>query len=194
MQRGAVWICFVACVADKMKSKIITLSAVSAALTALALTVGAYFEFLDLYCVVISSIFIIMPLYLNSYKGCFLCSLVGGIIAFLFSGFNILSLVFPAYFAFFGFYPIIKNLEVEKNFNKKLGFILGLIWFIAVAYGVYFYYTAIMNGIFDGLPEWIEEYILYLIAPIALVFFVIYDKFVIVIRRFIDRYLGRFIR
>ena len=116
-----------------MKSKIISLSAVSAAFTAIALTVGAYFEFADVFALVISSVFVILPIYLKSYKGSLLAYLAGGIIAFLCSGFNILSLVFPAYFLFFGIYPIIKTKLIETNFNKYVGFVFGLIWFIIIA-------------------------------------------------------------
>ena len=46
-----------------MKSKVVTLSAISAALTAIVLTLGAYIELVDLYSIVISSVFVILPLY-----------------------------------------------------------------------------------------------------------------------------------
>ena len=177
-----------------MKSKIISLSAVSAAFTAIALIVGAYFEFTDVFALVISSVFVILPIYLRSYKGSVLSYLVGGVIAFLCSGFNILSLVFPAYFLFFGVYPIVKNKMIEKKFNKYAGFIIGLIWFIIIAYGAYFYYTLIMHGVFDGLPNWVNDYVLYVVAFVAVIFFIIYDRFVLVIKYLIDRYLGRIIK
>ena len=48
-----------------------------------------------------------------------LAYLAGGVIAFLCSGFNILSLVFPAYFLFFGVYPIVKTKLVETNFRDR---------------------------------------------------------------------------
>ena len=55
-----------------MKSKIISLSAISASFIAIALIIGAYIEITDLFMVVISSVFVLLPLYLKSYKGSFL--------------------------------------------------------------------------------------------------------------------------
>ena len=85
-----------------MKSKTIALSAISAGFVAIILTVGAYVEFTDVFMLAVSSIFVLLPLYFNSYKGSILAFIVGGVIAFLVSGFNILSIVFPSYFGFFG--------------------------------------------------------------------------------------------
>ena len=87
-----------------MNSKIVSISAISAGLIAIALLVGAYFEFADLFAVVIASVFVLMPLYLKSYKGSVLAGLAGGVIAFLCSGLNFLSLVFPTYITFFCFF------------------------------------------------------------------------------------------
>lgn len=177
-----------------MNSKLISLSAIAAGLTAIALIVGAYIEIADLFALVISSVFVIMPLFYRSYKGSLLCFLAGGVIAFLCSGFNILSLVFPSYFVFFGIFPIVKCYFDDKRWNKTLCFIIGLIWFLLTAYGMYFYYTLVMGGILDGLPSWLVDYTLYLIAPAALIVFVIYNRFITVMRIFISRYLQRVIK
>ena len=177
-----------------MKSKIIAVSAISAALAALSLTIGAYVEFADLFTLVVASVFVIMPIYFRSYKGCFLSFLAGGVIAFLFSGFNFISLVFPSYFAFFGIYPIIKCIFDDKRFNKIVSYVVGLVWFVAVAYGMFFYYTLVMHGIFEGLPIWVMDNILYLIAPVAALIFVIYERYILVMRVAINRYLGRIIK
>ena len=100
-----------------MKSKVIALSAISAGFIAISLTAGAYIDLIDLITVIAASIFVILPLYYNSYAGCFMANAAGGILAFLFSGFNIFSVVFPAYFAFFGIYPIIKAITYGKIKN-----------------------------------------------------------------------------
>ena len=64
VQLGVVPICCAVCAAiNSMKSKVVTVSAISAALTAIALTLGAYIELVDLYAIVISSAFIILPTY-----------------------------------------------------------------------------------------------------------------------------------
>ena len=177
-----------------MRSKIISISAIGAAFVAISLTVGAYFEFADLFAVVISSVFVLLPLYFGSYKGCLLCYLAGGVIAFLCSGFNIMSLVFPSYFAFFGVYPIVKSKMIEKRLNRYFSFIIGLIWFLALAYGMFFYYTLFMGNTLSGLPKWIMDYSLILLVPLAVIIFIVYDRFVVVMRAFTDRYLSKIVK
>ncbi len=176
-----------------MKSKVISLSAISAGFIAIALIIGAYFEITDLFMVVVASVFILLPLYFKSYKGSFLAFLAGGVIALLCTGFN-LALIFPAYFTFFGIYPILKNKLMEKNVKIAISTLIGLIWFILVAYGCYFYYTLILNGIFEGLPVWLEKYIVYGIGLVAIIFFFIYDRFIFVVKFFVDRYLRKVIK
>ena len=176
-----------------MKSKVISLSAISAGFIAIALIIGAYFEITDLFMVVVASVFVLLPLYLKSYKGSFLAFLAGGVIAFICSGFNF-ALIFPAYFAFFGIYPIVKHKLLEKNVKKSVSIIIGIIWFIAVAYGCYFYYTLILNGVFEGLPVWLEKYIVYGIGLIAIVFYFIYDRFLFVVKFVVDKYLRKIIK
>ncbi len=176
-----------------MKSKIISLSAISAGFIAISLIIGSYFEITDLFMVVVASVFVLLPLYLNSYKGSFLAFLAGGVIALLCSGFN-LALIFPAYFTFFGIYPIVKNKMLEKQVKKYVALIIGLIWFILVSYGCYFYYTLVLNGVFEGLPAWIEQYIIYGVGLVAILFFFIYDRFLFVVKFFVDKYLRKIVK
>lgn len=182
-----------------MKSKLITLSAVSAALTALSLTIGAYFEVADLFALVLSSAFVILPLYFKSKTASFLSFFVGGILGVIFSGFNFTySIVFPAFFTFFGIYPIVRNIIIEKNFNNVLAVIIGLIWCIAVFYGMYFYYTGVMgldlSSLPSWMPAWVSDFIIYFIGLISVVFYFIFDRYVIVVKYFFDRYLNRIIK
>lgn len=177
-----------------MKSKLISISAISAGLTAIALIVGAYFEVADLCALVLSSVFVVMPLYHKSYKASFLAALAGGLIAFMCSGFNIYSVVFPAYAIFFGVYPIVWNKMQETKLNKIVKFLIGAVWFVLTVYGIYFYYTQVMNVVFEGIPEWLNQYVLYLLAPIGLIVYVIYDRFIMVSRLIIDKYLSRIIK
>lgn len=178
-----------------MRSRLVALSAISAGLTAIPLIVGAVFEFSDIFALVVASVFVCLPLYYKSYKACFLAYLAGGVVGLLCGGLaNITSIVFPAYFAFFGIYPIIKNKMVEKSLNNYLGFVLGFIWCVVASYGIYYYYLFVANGVFDGLPSWLIDYAVYGVAVFALVFFIVYDRFIVVMRLFIDKYLGRIIK
>lgn len=181
-----------------MKSRIITVSAIAAGLTAICLTVGVYVGFADIFALIISSVFVILPLYVKSYKGCIMSYLAGGVLGLLFGRFDfITTFVFPAYFAFFGIYPIVSCFFREKKLKRSVANIVGAIWCIAVFYGLYFYYTGIMGLDFSDLPEyflWIKDYILYAVGVLGLCFYFVYDRFIYVIRALIDRYLGKIIK
>lgn len=188
-----------------MKSKVIALSAISASFVAIFLTLGAYIEFFDLIAVVIASIFVILPSYYESRLGCFLSYLVGGFIGFMFSGFNIMSIVFPAYFAFFGLMPVL-NLFAQGKINKKIWYIIKLVWAVAVMFALLWYYTAIMNmpieytfelfgNTFD-LTEVENVYYMFLgvYGVFGIIFFAVYDKFVHVAKFATDKLLNRIIK
>jgi len=178
-----------------MKSKILALSAISAGFIAICLTIGAYIEFTDIFAVIIASAFISLPMYLKSIKGSVLASIAGALIAFLCSGLNFYSLVFPAYVGFFGVYPIIKMIFIDKRVNKILSFFVGLVWFIAVAYGVYFFYFyLVLNGVLTDLPLWIINNIYWLIALVAIVFYVVYDRFVVAVNFVANKYLKKIVK
>lgn len=176
-----------------MKSRVISLSAISAGFISLCLIIGVYFEITDLFMLVTASIFVLLPLYYKSYKGSFLAYLAGGIIAMLCSGFNF-TWIFPAYFLFFGIYPIVRIKLAEKNTRNVIVIIIGLIWIVFVSYVCYFYYTLVLNGIFDGLPYWLENYIIYGVFFVASFFFFIYNRFVVAIKIILDKYLNKIIK
>lgn len=177
-----------------MKTKILSLSAISAAFIAIILTLGAYIEIFDLISVVFASVFVLLPLYYGSYKGSALASLSGVVIAFLCGGLNILSLVFPTYLMFFGFYPIVRSKLTDKNLKKVYVYLIGLIWCLITCYATYFYYTLIMQGVFDGLPQWATDYALIIVGLIGVIFYFVFDRYVVAIRRVVNAYLYRIIK
>ncbi len=177
-----------------MRSKIIAISAISASFVAVFLTLGAYIELIDLAAVIAASVFVLLPLYLHSYKGSVLAYLAGGALAFLISGFNIISLVFPAYFGFFGIYPIVRTKLSEKNLKKWIFYLIGVIWCVAVCYGLYFYYTAFMGVELNDLPQFIVPYILPLVGVVGVVLYFVYDRFTFVAKFALDKYLSKIIK
>ena len=177
-----------------MKSKVIALSAISASFIALLLTLGAYIEIVDVFTVLVASVFVILPTYYKSYLGSFLCFLVGGVLAFLLSGFNFLSIVFPAYFAFFGVYPIIRCLANEKKFNKILYYALCVIWCVGVFYGLYFFLIFVMQNPFQGLPPFVVDNILIFVGIVGVLVFALYDRCMYIMKKFMDANLGKFIK
>ena len=124
--------------------------------------------------------------------------LVGGVLGLIFGWFNfIYSFVFPAHFVFFGVYPIVNCLLKDKKVKRYISHLVGLLWCVATFYGIYFYYTIIMNLDFANLPEylsWINDYIIYAVGVLGLVFYFVYDRFIAIIRALIDRYLGKIIK
>lgn len=181
-----------------MKSRVITVSAISASLVAICLAVGIYVSFADVFALIVSSTFVILPLYLKSYKGCVMAYLVGGVLGLIFGWFNFISsFVFPAYFAFFGIYPIACCLFKEKKVNAYIAHAVGFLWCVAVFYGLYFYYTLIMGLDFADLPEYLDffsDYIVYAVGIFGAVFYFVYDRFVVVVKMLIDKYLGKIIK
>ncbi|MDY6367007.1 MAG: hypothetical protein SPL13_00600 [Clostridia bacterium] len=177
-----------------MKTRVLTLSAISASFVALFLTLGAYIEFIDLLAVIIASIFVLLPIYYESYLGCFLTYLAGGALAFIISQFNFLSLVFPLFFGFFGLYPFLMCMSADKKFNRILFIVLSLIWCIAATYGTYFYYTLIMKNILEGLPEFIVDNIYIVLFVLGVIVYFLFDRFVFSARILINRYLGKVIK
>ena len=177
-----------------MKSKIISISAVTSALIAIFLTFGVYVEVFDLWAVVIASMLVLMPLYYNSYLGAILSSVSGGVIALMLSGFNVFSIVFPAFFGFFGFYPIFKMFFVLKNKNKVVKTIIGLIWCVVAIYGIYLYYTFVMQINDLDLPKFLMENIYLVLLPVSVLFYFLFDKFVLVAKFTIDKYAKRVLK
>ena len=181
-----------------MKSKVITLSAISAAFLAICLTIGAYLTVTDVFMLVLCSVFVVLPLYLNSVKGSLIAYLVGGVLGFIFSNFNFLyTFIFPAYFTFFGLYPIVSFCLIKRNLNKALYFVIGALWCVAFFYGIFFYYTAVMGlDFFDINIDilWIKDYVLFYLWALAVLFYFIYDRYVFVIKKIVGFYLGKIIK
>ncbi len=176
-----------------MKSKLISLSAISSALVAIFLTIGAYVEVADLCMLVIASVFVLLPLYYNSFKASFLTFLVGGVIAAILSGFNF-ALIFPAYFLFFGLYPIVKQLIIQKRLDRKLCIVIGLVWILIAFYLCYFYYTLVLEFSVSDLPYGLSDYVLYIVGLLAVVFYFVYDRFIFVAKFTMDKYLKKILK
>ncbi len=177
-----------------MKSKLLAISAISSAFSAILLTMSAYVTFADLFCLVISSAFVMLPLYYGSYKAGFLAFLVGGVIAFIFSGFNLTVMVIPAYLLFFGSFPLVKNFAVERGVNKVVVYVVGLFWCILAVYGIYFFYVKITGLDFGHLPKIILDNMLLFVGIAGCLFYVVYERYINAVKKFIDFYLRKIIK
>lgn len=189
-----------------MKSRVVALSAISAAFIALFLTLGAYIELIDIIAVIAASVFATLPLYYGSKTGCVLAYLAGGVLAFIISGANIYSLVFPAYFAYFGIIPILNEVVKNSKLNNKLWFLIKFIWFMVLVYALLWYYTAVMGmpieysfDIFGKAFDFTDVNNIYYIFLAALglagiLIFLLYERFTVLSRRATDKLLARIIK
>lgn len=177
-----------------MKSKTLALSAISAGFIAIALAIGANFEFVDLFALVVASVFVLLPLHLNSYKGAILTFLAGGILGALFGFLNFFTVVFPAYFGFFGVYPIVKFFMQKKGVKRYVINIIGLIWCVGAVFGIYYFYVLVMNIPFSGMPNWVAKYIEIVVALVGILFYFVFDRYLDVMRIITDKYLKKIIK
>lgn len=177
-----------------MKSKVVAISAISAGFIAILLTVGAYFEITDIFVTVFASCLVMLPLYNGSYKGAILTYLVGGVIAFMFSGFNVYSLVFPSYFLFGGIYPIIATYLRERKNKKVLVYIIGALYSVAFFIGIYYYYVLFMKAPINDLPAFIQNYIVLFVGGLGLIFYFVFDRCIVLVRKLSNYYLNKIVK
>jgi len=88
-----------------MKNKIISISAISSALSVVILILGTYVSVIDISCVFTCSLIIMLPLYKKSIMGAFLSYLSTCFLAIILTGLRF-NVIIP-YAVFFGLYPIV---------------------------------------------------------------------------------------
>lgn len=158
-----------------MKSKVVTISAISSALGIILLILGTFVSVIDISCIFMSSIAIMLPLYKKSIIGAFLSYVSTAILSMFLTGFRF-QIIIP-YAIFFGLHPIVNELIKVKNINKYVGLIVKTIWFILSLFVIYKF-----TNMFVDLNQKIID-IIYWIIPIAgTIFFIPYDFFMIYIR------------
>lgn len=178
-----------------MKSKMVALSAISASFIAFFLSLGAYVEIFDMATVVIASFFVCLPLCKKWYSAGFFTYLAGGILAFLISGLNYLSLVFPSYFLFFGIFPIVKKIMSDKNIKKWIYYLVGILWSVAICVGLYYYYTFFMGVQVTFTIEWLNNFAIPIVVLFGVMIFLLYSHFLtkglIFAEQKIDKFINR---
>ena len=82
----------------------------------------------------------------------------------------------------------------QKKVNKIVSYVIGLVWCVIAFYGIYFYYTLVAGFVFADIPLFIAKYIYVFIGIFAIAFFVLYERFLVFSKAFIDRYLGKIVK
>lgn len=160
-----------------MNSKVISISAIAAAVSGLLVGLGCYFGNFDFSLFLLAGIFLTIPLYRNSVWGCVLAYLAGGFIGLMISGFNII-IIFP-YFVWFGIHPVLGCVLARKGVKKWLSFLIKLV-FLELTVFLLLQFTQALTVKIDFLNE--NAWVFYLVAAPILWF---YDRMV----EFVVRYL-----
>lgn len=168
-------------------SRVIALSAVSAAFVVLLLIAGAYFEILDLSCLFFASLALMLPLAKESRSGAFLAYIAGVILGFIFTGMR-LQIMIP-YALFFGLHPIVNDIIEKKRVNKVLAVSLKTVWFVGVAFIVYYF-----TSFFVVENEVIKKYIIPIIIVGGSLFFIVYDYLMIRMQKNLNVIIARIIK
>ncbi len=162
-----------------MNTKVISISAIAAAISGLLVGVGCYLGNLDFSLFLFAGIFLTIPLYRNSVWGCVLAYLAGGFIGLMISGFNII-LIFP-YFVWFGIHPVLGCVLARKGVNRWIAFLVKL-FFLELTVFLLLQFTQVLSIKIDFFSS--NAWIFYLAAvPVLL----LYDRMV----EFIVCYLFR---
>ena len=175
-----------------MKTRNVTVSAISASFIIICLTLGAYVDVTDISMVLLSSLFVLMPIAYKSFKGGLFAYSVGGTVALLICIPKIAtSAVFVAYFGFFGIFPVVNAFMNDKNVNKYVLHAIGFIWCAITVYGMYFYYKFVLGLNFHNLPLWVEDYILLILVAVVIVFYFVYAYLLKKARQYLAYYMDK---
>lgn len=152
------------------KSHVIALSAVSAALSTIALALGTVFSVLDISMLMIASACVMLPLTKDSLKGAFLsygaAALLSLIFCVTFKGYGVVAL----YALFFGLHPIINYIIEKKRLNKYLFFAIKAAWFIGACFLMFYVFSVI-----EPFPDAVQKFAPLIISVGGLILFFIYD-------------------
>ncbi len=149
-------------------SKVVALSALSAAFSLIFIIIGAYFPAFDVSCLFMASLMVMLPLSKNSLKGALLCYGAVFVLSFIFTlgRFEICI----AFGLFFGLHPIINYLQLTRFKKVFLVKVLKTIWFLIVAF-ILFY----ILKMFIVENEILNKYLPLVILVGGTIFFIVYD-------------------
>lgn len=158
-------------------SKVIALSAVSAAFAVVLLALGSFIEVIDITCIMFAGIAVMLPLAKEYYLGAFLSFLSSALLGFIIGGAKVTVIV--PYAVFFGVYPIVNALQVKYKVNKILALIVKDIWFLL---SMFLYYKLLvwftgydLFADFSFIPESLKKFLVPGLFVFGALIFVLYD-------------------
>ena len=174
-------------------SRIIALSAVSAAFAVALLALGAFIEVIDISCVMFAGMAMMLPLSKKSYLGAFLAYLAAALLSLILTG-GRFAVIVP-FAMFFGLHPIVNALQVKFKINKILSVIVKDVWFLLSMF-VYFLVLTAVTGYnifedFSFIPENLHKFLIPGLFVLGAGFFVLYDLVMMRFQRVVDDVVER---
>lgn len=163
----------------------IALSAVSCALAVIFLTLGMYIPFMTLSAYLFACLAIMIPLSKQFHLSAFLCYIATCLLSLLFGGIGNFWRLF-AFIIFFGLHPIVNSLQVKLNVNRWIALVIKIIWFDVCVWLVWQF-----AGLFVVQYDWINKYIILIIATLGSAFFVLYDFVLFRCQRVVNFYVNK---
>ena len=166
----------------------IALSAVACALAVVMLTLGMYVPFMTITAYVFAGLAIMLPLAKDFRFSAFLCYIATCLLALLFGGVGNFWKLF-SFVVFFGLHPIVNSLQIKFKINKWIALVVKTIWFDVSVWLVWKF-----AGLFVVQYDWINDYIILIIATAGSALFVFYDFVMFRCQRLVNYYVGRIAR
>ena len=169
-------------------SKIIALSAISAAITVVLLALGSFIEAIDIACVMIAGLAMMLPLSKKMYLGAFLSYVASALLILIISP-GKWNVIVP-YAVFFGLYPIGNAVQVRFKINRIIALIVKDAWFLLAMF-LYYKMLVFVTGYdlltdFAFIPDEYSKYIAPGLFAIGAVFFIFYDYVMMRMQRVVD--------
>lgn len=163
----------------------IALSAIACAFSTLFMSLGVLNDFLLATGYVAGCFALMLPLSKGFIVGDVLAYAATVLLTFLFGGIAVPWRVLP-FVLFFGLHPLLNHLELRFRWNKILLLAVKVVWFDVTAYLVWRFLFG-MTTSFD----WVDEYILPVIAVGGSLFFVAYDFCIFRCQCAVDKLIAR---
>jgi hypothetical protein len=172
----------------KISAQEIALSALSAALATVFLTLGTITPVLLFTAYLVACISLMLPLSRGSYLGYLFAYAVTGLLTLLFCGAGFIFDLLP-FLLFFGLHPLVNELQLKFRWKKWIAFALKAAWFEGAMYIAWRFTFDMTTAI--ALPH---EVVILLLVLVGTAFFYFYDYTTFKCRANVNLLVNRLLR
>lgn len=166
-------------------SKLIALSAISAALSTVFLIIGVYVPVLDYSGIMMASVCMLLPLTQKSIKAGLLTYTATCLLSLIFIGGRFeITICFAA---FFGLHPVFNYFQREKKIKYPIALVIKEIWFLGVVALIYVFFESFIG--FEA--EWARKYAWPILMFGGALFLVVYDFMMMRFQTIVDSLIKR---